>query len=197
MKMKTIGTILGLLLLILGPSYAGQRASIDLSRDNPITLIGTKSKDYLILGFRLGLTHEEVWNILDKNNFYLGEKDFANSSKIYVYSRNEDGSKGKSVLYLRWADNEREMNSIVVYEGISESLSQNFRRLFTFEVLDGDSSFKKNFIGREDQSEVTLDIPSINSKMTEYSYDEIGLVIHHSQSSRGEEVFFEIVRPRP
>ena len=196
-KMKTIRTLLCLLFLVAVPVYAGQADTIDLSKDNPNTLIHTRSTDYTIQGFQLGLTHGQAWKILENNNLLLGERDGANPSRIYVYSRAVDGSKGEAVLYLIWEPEEREMRRITVFQDCRGFLSESFRRLLTFEAVDGNSEFKRKFIGYPNRSKITLDIPSIDLKHTTYYYDEIGLEITHKHSSEGEEVVFAVVQPKP
>lgn len=89
------------------------------------------------------------------------------------------------------------MNRITVFQDFRSSLSQNFRRLLTFEAVDNNSTFKQNFIGYANRSKITLDVPSIDLKHTTYFYDEIGLEVTHKHSSDGEEVVFAIVQPRP
>ena len=172
-------------------------AAIDLSNDNPNTLIGTKSNDYSIYGFRLGLTHDQVWQMLAKTHSLIGEKDRFNPSRIYVYSRNSDGSKGNALLYLIWEPGEREMSRITVFQDCHSSLSQSFRRLLTFEAVDNNSEFKRKFIGYANRSKITLDVRSIGLKHTTYFYDEIGLEVTHQHSSDGDQVVFAIVQPKP
>ena len=195
--MKWIETIFCLLFLMAVPAYSGQAVAIDLGKDNPNTLLGTKSTDYSIYGFRLGLTHEQTWKMLEKKNSFLGEKDDANLSRMYVYSRNVDGSKGKAVLYLIWEPGEREMSRITVFQDCRSSVSQSFRRLLTFEAVDENSEFKRKFIGYANKSKITLDVPSIDLKHTTYFYDEIGLEVTYKHSSKGDEVVFAIVQPKP
>lgn len=130
--MKIITTLLCLLFLVAGPAFAGQVDEIDLSKDNPSTLIHTRSTDYTIQGFQLGLTHDQAWEILENNSLFLGEIDAANPSRIYVYSRSDDGSKGKAVLYLIREPTERKMSRITVFQDCRSFLSQSFRRLLTF-----------------------------------------------------------------
>lgn len=197
LRMKRIGAILCLLFLVAVSTYSGQVIAIDLGKDNPNTLIGTKSTDYRIFGFRLGLTHEQTWKMLEKDNLLLGERDDANPSRIYVYNRNVDGSKGKAVLYLIWEPGEREMSRITVFQDFRSSLSQSFRRLLTFEAVDDKSDFKRNFIGYANRSKITLDMPLIDLKHATYFYDEIGLEVTHQHSSDGEKVVFAIVKPMP
>ena len=195
--MKWIETIFCLLFLMAVPAYSGQASAIDLGKDNPNTLLGTKSTDYSIYGFRLGLIHEQTWKMLEKNNLLWGERDDSNPSRIYVYGRNVDGSKGEAVLYLIWEPGEREMSRITVFQGCRSFLSQSFRRLLTFEAVDESSEFKRKFIGYANKSKITLDVPSIDLKQTTYFYDEIGLEVSYMHSSEGDEVVFAIVQPKP
>jgi hypothetical protein len=194
--MKWITRILFLLIVAI-PAYSGQAVAIDLGKDNPNTLIGTKSNDYSIYGFQLGLTHEQAWQILAKTTSLVGEKDSYNPSRIYVYIRNADGSKGDCVLYLIWDPGENRMRQITIFQDCHSFLSQNFRRLLTFEAVDNNSEFKKKFIGSANRSKVTLDVPTIDLKHTTYFYDEIGLTVTYKHSSDGDEVVFAIVQPKP
>jgi hypothetical protein len=192
--------ILPIFLLLLFKAVSadpGQAVVIDLGNDNPSTLIGTKSIDYRIYGFRLGLTHEQTWKILANNHLLLGERDADNPSRIYVYSRDVDGSKGKAILYLIWEPSERGMSRITFFQDIRSALSQSFRRLLTFEAVDDDSDFKKKFIGYANRSGITVDIPLINVKHTTYFYDEIGLEVTRQRNFDEDLVVFAIVQHSP
>lgn len=192
--MKWIETTLCLLFFVTVPICCGQATTIDLCKDNPTTLVGTKSTDYRINGLRLGLTHEQTWKILEGSNLLLGERDSSNPSRIYVYRRNNDGSKGASVLYLIWEPGEKGLGRITIFPDYCSSLSQNFRRLLSFEVLDSTSEFKRDFIGYPNRSKITLNLPQIDVKHTSYFYDEIGLAIIHKHNLNDEEVVFAIMQ---
>ncbi len=73
-------TIFCLLFLVAVPAFSGQAVAIGLGKDNPDTLIGTKSTDYSIGGFRLGLTHKQTWRMLEKSNLFPGERSSTNPS---------------------------------------------------------------------------------------------------------------------
>ena len=172
-------------------------AIVDLVKDNPTTLIGTKSTDYRIYGFRLGLTHNQAWQILRKTPSLLGETDSGNPTRVYVYSRNADGTKGNPLFYLIWEPDEARLSRIAVFQDCRTFLSASFRRLLTSEALDSNSEFKKAFIGYANRSATTLDVPSIGLKHITYFYDDIGLEVTDQHSKRGNGVVFAIVSRRP
>ena len=171
--------------------------NVDLVKDNPTTLMGTKSTDYTIQGFRLGLTHDDVWQLLQKDRSLVGAKDTNNPSRIYVYRGNTDGTKGKAILYLIWEPGEAGLSRITVFQDYRSSLSETFRRLLTFEAVESSSEFKKRFIGYANRSKTTLDVPLIDLKHVTYFYDDIGLEVIHQHSSDVDEVVFALVKPRP
>jgi len=194
--MKGLTTIICLFLLAVSSAVSEQADAIELTRDNPRTLISTKSIDYTIHGLRLGITHSQAWDILAKTNSLMGLKDVFNPSRIYVYGRMPDGSKGEAVLYLIWEAGEKTMSQITVFQRFRDSLSKNFRRLLTFEAVDDQSPFKREFIGYANRSKTTLDVPTIGLKHITYFYDEIGLEVTHKRSSDGDEVVFALVQPK-
>lgn len=192
--MKRILVVFCLFCLLANSLCSEPICVIDLNIDNPSTLIGTNSINYKICGFRLGLSHDQAWEIIKRNNLILGEIDEANPSRIYVYCPNLDGIKGDSVLYLIWEPNEIELSQIIVFHDYRNFLTQNFRRLLSFESLDDKSDFKKSFIGYANRTEVTLDLPSLDLKITSYVYDDIGLEVIHNHFADEEKVAFAIVK---
>jgi hypothetical protein len=193
--MKCLASIC--ILITIPLAYSEQATALDLTKDNPKTLIGTNSKDYSIYDFRLGLTHEQAWQAINKNSL-IGEKSEYHPDNIEVYNRNSDGSKGKSVLKLMWASGIAKMNGIVVYQDFRTSLSPNFRRLMTFEAIDDDSAFKKEFIGYENKMETP---PGVNGSFTKiHFYDDIGLKVyyhHGALDGYGDSVNFSISQSNP
>ncbi len=195
--MKWITKTLCLLLISATSAYSGQSVAIDLCKDNPRTLIGTKSGDYSIYGLRRGLTHDQAWQILKKTDSLMGIKAEHDPSTIYVYSRTPDGSKGEYVLCLVWKRGETKMSRIAVFQGFRSSLSQSFRRLLTFEAVDNNSGFKRTFIGYANRSKTDIDLPLTGLKSITYFYDEIGLEVTHLRLFESERVNFAIVQPKP
>lgn len=188
--------IICLFFLTITLELSVQAITIELTKSNPKTLIGSKSSDYSISGIRLGITRDQAWKILEKNNSLVGIKDKNNLLRIYVYSRNPDGSKAKAVLYLIWEPDSPEMESITIFQDYRSNLSRVFRRLLTLEAINNNSEFKKNFIGAASKCKITLDIPSIKLKHTVYIYDKIGLKIIHKHSSNGNKIVFALFRPK-
>lgn len=186
-----------ILLMAITLALSGQAVAFELTKDNPETLIGSKSNNYSISGFRLGITHDQAWRILKENNSLIGVKDGANPSRIYVYTQNQDGSRGKAVLYLIWEPGMAKLGQITVFQDYRNILSKNFRRLLTFEAVDDTSAFKRNFIGYANRSKISLDVPEIDMKHKTYFYDEIGLEISHQHSSDEDKVVFAIVQTTP
>ncbi len=186
-----------LLFVFVASAYCARADALELTKDNPKTLVSTRSPDYTIHGLRLGITHSQAWEILGKTSSLMGFKDDRNPSRIYVYNRKSDGSKGEAALYLIWEPSEETMSRIAVFQGFRASLSPNVRRLLTFEAIDNQSPFKREFLGYPNRSKVTLDLPSIGSKDITYFYDEIGIAVTHEHSREGDKVMFVIVQPTP
>jgi len=170
---------------------------IELTKDNPETLIGSNSSDYSVSCIRLGITQDQAWLILEKSDSLIGIKDQINPSRIYVYSKNPDGSKGKAVLYLIWEPGTAEMKQITVFQDYRSTLSRNFSRLLTLEAIDKDSAFKRKFIGYANRSEITLEVPIQGLKCRSYFYDEIGLEIGHQHILDGDQVVFALFQSKP
>ncbi len=167
---------------------------IDVTLDNPSSLISTEPKSIVVKGIRLGMTRQEVAKVLSTSEELMGVEDENNLSRVYVYHRNSDGSRGDAVLYLIWEPAETKMNRITVFQAYRGSLSKTFKRLLSFEAVDDKSSFKRDFVGYANRQKVTLNIPEIGLKHVTYYYDDLGLEITHKHGSRGDEVIFAIVQ---
>jgi hypothetical protein len=179
-----------------GKPDVGQANVIELTQDNPTTLIHTKSKDYSINGLRLGMTQSDALKLLDMSGSMLGPKYVQNPSRIDVYHRRLDGSKGQAVLYLNWESDKKLMNRITVLEAFSDSLAPKWRRLLTLDSVNDQSPFKKEFIGAASRTKPIIDLPDLGIKHQTYFYDEIGLEVTQKRSPRGDEVIFSIVPPK-
>lgn len=195
--MKIISKLFHSLILAITLLLHSQVFAFELTKDNPKSLIGTNSSKYTIAGIKLGITHDDAWKLLKENDSLVGIKDTRNSERIYVHSKNKDGTKGKAVLYLIWEPGMKKMSIITIFQDYKSHLSVNFRRLLTFEAVDKNSEFKKKFIGYANRSKITLDVPSIDAKHTTYFYDEIGLNVTHKHSSDGDSVVFALTKPQP
>jgi hypothetical protein len=66
------------LLLILSAITFGQGRGIELTRDNPSTLVSTNSANYTIFGFKLGMTRPEAQKVLATHKLLAGQQDAFN-----------------------------------------------------------------------------------------------------------------------
>jgi hypothetical protein len=180
------------------PVHSGQPlVVVNANKDAVQTLIGRKSTDLAIYGLRLGITHEQAWVLIQKEESLLGLKDAMNPSRIYVYNKKPDGTKGENLFYLIWNPGEKYLTRITFFQDSRSHLSPSFRRILTFEALDNNSEFKRKFIGYANSSKTTLNVPEVRAKHITYYYDEIGLEIVHQRHGDRETIVFALVRPKP
>jgi len=184
------------LLLILSVITFGQGRGIELTKDNPSTLISTNSAGYTIFGFRLGMSRPEVQRVLAQHKMLSGDQDAFNSSRIYVSDRGPRGQKGKEILYLIWEPGKPGLSEITIFTDCARYLTPNFARLLTPEGISDSSAFRKTFIGNPDRSDPTLDVKSIDLKNTTYYYDKIGREVTLVHSGKRENVVFALVAPK-
>src|SRR5260370_794603 len=90
------------LLLILSAITLGQGRGIELTRDNPTTLISTNTAGCTIFGFKLGMSRPEAQRVLATHKMLEGQQDAFNPARIYVSDRGPRGQKGNEILYLIW-----------------------------------------------------------------------------------------------
>jgi len=156
-----------ILIIIFFIFFYSNAFAIEITKDNPKTLINTKGANYTIYGLKLGMTHEQAWDKLKNISFLKGKEDEFNPSRIYVYKND------KTVLYLIWESSEKTMSSITVFQDFKENLSENFKKLLTLESIDDDSLFKQEFLGYANSSKVTLELKSIGIDYlsTSFFYD--------------------------
>jgi hypothetical protein len=195
--MKPTFILFVLLLASSGAGKAARQKTVELTKDNPSTLIATDSKDYTIYGLRLGLTRQEAEKILAASDVLKGVQDDFNPSRIYVYYRDESKAEKDSVLYLIWKPGQARLSEITVFTGFKDSLTDNFKRLLTSEAADQSSDFVKSFVGLPDRSKVTLDVRSIGLKNTTYYYERLGLEVTNVHDSEGDQVVFALVAKTP
>jgi len=175
-----------------------QNQIIEFTQDNPETLIGNTACNYRVSGFKLGITRAQAWDALENHPTLMGFKDDYNPSRIYVYCKNADGTKGEAALYLIWEVGVAKMGRMTVFEGYRPFLSNNMRRLLTFEAVDRSSVFMKQFIGRANRVSETILVASSDyikeSKLQSYCYDDIGLEVTHKIGPSIEGVSFAIMK---
>jgi hypothetical protein len=181
------------LLLILSVITVGQGRGIELTKDNPSTLISTNSASYTIFGFKLGMSRPEAQKILAQHKTLVGQQDAFNRARIYVSDKGSRGQKGKEILYLIWEPDGTKLSEITIFTDCAKYLTPNFARLLTLEGISDSSAFRKTFIGNFDRSDATLDVKSIDLKNTTYYYDKIGIEVTLVHSGKEENVVFALV----
>lgn len=182
-----------LILIVLSFNGCSPNKSIELTKNNPSTLIGKNSKDFTVFGVKLGMTHQEAKASLGQDGRTVVEVDEYNPSRLYVYAKKDGVQKGDCILYLIWEPNSDNLQQITVFDNARDFLSMNFKRLLTLEVLDDKSEFIKKFIGystKKMNDKSTL----IDSLRTTYIYDEIGLHVVHKKFNGAEEVVFALIK---
>ena len=184
------------LLLILAVNTFGQERGIELTGDNPSTLISTNSASYTIFDFKLDMSRPEAQRVLAQHKMLSGQQDAFNPSRIYVSDRGPRGQKGKEILYLIWEPGGTKLSEITIFTDCAKYLTPNFARLLTPEGISDSSAFRKTFIGNPDRSDPTLDVKSIDLKNTTYYYDKIGIEVTLVHSGKIENVVFALVVPK-
>jgi hypothetical protein len=88
------------------------------------------------------------------------------------------------------------MQRITVFEDFATYLSNNFKSLFSSAAVDGTSQSVKRFVGIPDRSDVTMDIPSVEAKVTAFYFDKIGLTINKLQHHEKVSYSFTLTLPK-
>lgn len=183
--MKNLFIFIVLLFALNNLTYA-----IELTKDNPDTLIGKNSKEFSVFGVKLGMSHKQAESALQKDGRLFAKVDKFNTSRLYVYDKIDK----QAILYLIWEPGSEVLSQITVFSDSRFFLTDNFKKLLSFEVLDEDSRFKKKFIGYHNKRFTSLDIPSIQSKNINYSYEDIGIKITHLKSADEEWIVFALIQ---
>ena len=161
---------------------------IEMSTDNPESLIGTPSTDLSILGIKLGMSWDEAWDAIDLSDSIWGEVDEHNASRIRVFLIGKNGTlSDDNAMYLIWEPDGERMRTITIFNVAKPLLSKSFRRLFTFEAVDAGSDFMRSFIGYHDSQSVEHYDYS-DWFTTTYVYEGIGLEVYHKDMSGREEI---------
>lgn len=161
---------------------------LELTKDNPETLLGKHSENFSIFGVKLGMSHREAKLALQKDNRLIAVVDRANPSRLYVKNK-----KGDDILYLIWEPNIETLSEITLFLDSRIYLKDNFKRLMSFESLDENSTFIKNFIGYPNKISKSMDMPSIQLLHITYHYEDIGIDVTHKKFSDNEEIIFTLV----
>jgi hypothetical protein len=152
--MRKIGLFIAVL-FCLNICVIAQTATLDLSSTDITKLKNFNGVNASFMGLKVGLSKADGIKILNSLSQFYWEFDLYNTvtqdtadkeeMRIYVYTKKEDGEKGRSILYLIWDKNSLSMTSIVFYEDIADYLKGKTKELFTKAALDKKSSCR-NFL---------------------------------------------------
>lgn len=176
--MKTTGLLLMLLFCFIAQA-------IELTTDNPETLITTRAADYSVFGLSLGMTQREALKVIKKNGSIVAERDKYNDNTLYIYRVDENGKKTKdTLLSLAWKKDKPKMYSIAAFSKVKPLLSEKFQFLLSKEALDNNSKTKQSFLGTEDSAGITFELESLKWKHIAHKYNNIGLSVIDKQTNQ-------------
>ena len=174
-----------------------QKDNIELTEDDITNYPQLNADKISVYGIRLGMKQEEVKKILDDNKTILYKDDPQKTDiRIYVYYKTDIGMRGSTILYLIWKDGSKELTHIVVYKDLSDKMKGETKKLFEQDAVNPDSELFKNYLGSSDGEMVTLDIPSIQSKITEYYHNAKGIKIIMNKYGEETKYFFGFYKPQ-
>lgn len=79
-----------------------EKKTIELTKDNPESLIGAMSDSFTIYGVKLGMSQEEAWQVLQTRDGLIAEQDPQNPF-IKVFKKGPGGARSSDVLFtLNW-----------------------------------------------------------------------------------------------
>ena len=183
-------------LLALVASGCGQNGDVDLTTASASEFAKAKSTNMTIEGFRLGMSRQEAEQNLAKSPSIIGEQDEHNPTRLYVFGKNPNGSKGDSLLYLIWEPGQERLSTITVFGDYRARLSADLRPLLTFEVLSDSSEVRKKLLGYPTRTQDEEVAASIAFRHTHYFYEDKGVQVTRTHSSDGDEVVFALIPPK-
>ena len=117
-----------------------EKKTIELTTDNPETLIGTTSDRLTIYGLRLGMTQEEAWQVLQNHDSLVAEKDPQNPF-ILVFKKGPGEHTFQNTLFsLNW-ESGPQSPVIALTDHCAELLTPNLQRLFKEADAERPSAF--------------------------------------------------------
>jgi hypothetical protein len=181
-----------LIVVLLSTAVSAQVRRTDITKDDIRSLKGVTSRELSVSGFFVGMTFTRAMAMLSRSKTLIGERDFANKKRIYVYERNVRGQKGASLLYLIW-DESRTLKQITIFEFAGSFVGPAFRLIFGQRAVDVNSEAIRNSLGKFDREEVSLDIPSARIKHLTYHYCRAGIQITRKTHKDVESTVFALV----
>jgi hypothetical protein len=123
-----------------------EQETIELATDNPDTLIGRTSDRFTVHGVRLGMTQEQVMQVLRTQDSLIAERN-TQTSFIQVFTKGPGGVRGKDPIFtLNW-ELGPQSPVITVTDWSTEWLPPNLQRLLKDSNSERPSAFVESFLG--------------------------------------------------
>lgn len=158
----------------------------EISKIDITTFKKIKSDEVSVFGLHLGMDPDEVHYILMKNknlDYQVDKMHGTTDIRIYVYDKDETGNNKNCILYLIWENRKTELSTITLFEDFAPYLIGNSSYLLANEFSDKNAEIINKFLRKPDRSEITLNIPSIQTKHITNSYDSRGFKITLKKNS--------------
>jgi hypothetical protein len=192
-------------LLAAGPLATGlPAAAVERLEMTAVDITGRpeiRSSDCSVFGLRLGMAKEEVLSRLKEkdllwgyfNGYLLTDKKF--SDIVYVFDRTEQEAVGSALMRMNFNDESR-LDSLTLYPAMSRHLADASKRLVDQDILEPE--VRRKLLGEPSRIE-SEELPIIDLKLDIFHYPAKGFQIRHkhSYSKRTDEVYFNLVPPRP
>lgn len=168
-----------------------EHETIELATDNPDTLIGTTSDRFTVCGVRLGMTQEQVMQVLQTQDSLIAERN-AQISYIQVFTKGPDGVRGKDPIFTLNYDRGPQSPVITVTDWSTEWLPPNLQRLMKESNSERPSAFVENFLGPVSSRKTDRKYQKAGIIVHVASYDAIGLIVQRTQSRTGTRVSLKL-----
>ena len=189
-------SVAALFLFLLSTATAQQSVSLarmELTIEDPHSLIGIVSSNLSVYGLHIGMRQADAKSILSSDDTLIGEVNSKLPNRIAVHELLENGETGQSLMNLIWVGGDDALDQIVLWNGLVPRVGPTMGRFLSLETFDPNSEFIRDFVGAPHRSEVTFSMPIIKATTTTYSYEAIGVEIAHNVRGEKESVSLSLV----
>jgi hypothetical protein len=172
-----------------------EHETIELATDNPDTLIGRTSDRFTVHGVRLGMTQEQVMQVLQTQDSLIAERN-AQISYIQVFTKGPGGVRGKDPIFTLNYDRGPQSPVITVTDWSTEWLPPNLQRLLKESNSERPSVFVENFLGPVSSRKTDQKYQKAGIIVYVASYDAIGLIVQRTQSRAGTRVSLKLTEAK-
>ena len=156
----------------------------DLGERSPMEDPAFSSLGATALKLGLGMTRADAMAVVEANPDLVYHADTANPERFYV--DDAGGPAGDPALfYAQWPEGRPDMGRLVVYARAARLLAPGTDLLLSAPSYEAMDPAVKAWLGPEDRAVVTLDIPSIELKLTSHVFEQRGIEIT-DYSSQGD-----------